>query len=347
MSQTQKTGDNCENLQVGNDINVYNGVSYSDARQIALDVFNANFIKLIGEARNVAEERANIITQSFLEKLMRENPAGLASAKDPDFQNSLFTAQKEFAKCGNSDMGGILVDLLIDRSRESSRDLKQIVLNEAIQTVAKLTENQIAILSVVFALKYTVNHTINSLINLGDYLDKYVLPQMKLITDSQAAYEHLEYASCGIIQVTSVGLSKIWETYYTGLFLKGFELDEIDKERLSYETQSKYIMQCLNDASKYQVNAISLENLNKGLTAESILENEAKYIIELFEKNKMSSDEIKAKVIEIRPYMADLYSIWENSLMKNFQLTSVGKAIGHANLRRYLGDFADLSIWMK
>ena len=80
MDQTQKTGDNCDNLQAGNDINVYNGVSYSDARQIALDVFNANFMKLIGVARDVAEERANKITQSFLEKLMRENPAGQRSA---------------------------------------------------------------------------------------------------------------------------------------------------------------------------------------------------------------------------------------------------------------------------
>ena len=346
MDQTQKTGDNCDNLQAGNDINVYNGVSYSDARQIALDVFNANFMKLIGVARDVAEERANKITQSFLEKLVRENPSGLAAAKDPDFQDTLFAAQKEYAKCGDTDMGDILVDLLVERSRESERNLKQIVLNEAVRTVAKLTENQIAILSVVFILKYTVNHGINSVGRFGEYLDKYILPQMKLITDSRIAYEHLEYASCGVIQVTSVALSQIWESNYMGLFFKGFSHEDLDNDRLSQETLSRYVMQCLNDASKYQVNAISLDDLNKRFAAESVPENEAKYIVELFGKNKMTVDEVKAKIVELRPYMADFYDIWDNSPMKSFQLTSVGKAIGHANLRKYLGNFADLSIWV-
>lgn len=346
MDQTQKTGDNCENLQAGNDINIYNGVSYSDARQIALDVFNANFMKLIGVARDVAEERANKITQSFLEKLVRENPAGLAAAKDPDFQDTLFAAQKEYAKCGDTDMGDILVDLLVERSRESERNLKQIVLNEAVRTVAKLTENQIAILSVVFLLKHTMNHGINSIESFGEYLDKYVLPQIKLVTDSRIAYEHLEYAGCGTVQIGSVALSQVWEANYMGLFFKGFGHEDIDKDRLSQETLSRYIMQCLNDASKYQVNAMSLEDLNKRLAAESVPENEAKYIVELFGKNKMTPDEMKTKIVELRPYMADFYSTWDNSPMKSFQLTSVGIAIGHANLRKYLGNFADLSIWM-
>ena len=91
---------------------------------------------------------------------------------------------------------------------------------------------------------------------------------------------------------------------------------------------------------------MSLEDLNKRLAAESVPENEAKYIVELFGKNKMTPDEMKTKIVELRPYMADFYSTWDNSPMKSFQLTSVGIAIGHANLRKYLGNFADLSIWV-
>lgn len=346
MGQTQKTGNDCTNLQAENDINVYNGISYSEARQIALDVFNANFMKLIGVAKDVAEKRANEITQTFLERLMKENPSGLASAQDPDFQDSLFIVQKEYAKCGNSDMGNTLVDLLIDRSKEPNRNLKQIVLNEAIRTVPKLTEDQIAVLSVVFILRYTVNHRINNLERFGEYLDKYISPLMELITDSRTAYEHLQYAGCGVIQVTSITLSNIWENSYMGLFFKGFELESIDKNRLSQDMFSKYIMLCLNDESKYQVNAISLESLEKRLETETVPENEASYIKELFSKNKMTPDEMKTKIIELRPYMANLYNIWSNSPMKSFQLTSVGKAIGHANIKKHLGNFADLSIWV-
>ncbi|SHM37241.1 LPO_1073/Vpar_1526 family protein [Fibrobacter sp. UWB7] len=346
MDQTQKTGNDCTNLQAGNDINVFNGVPYTEARQIALDVFNANFMKLVGVAKDVAEERANKITQSFLEKLMKENPAGSASAKDPDFQDSLFTVQKEYAKCGDSDMGNILVDLLVDRSREPRRSLKQIVLNESIRTVAKLTENQIAILSVIFILRYTVNNSIINQETFGEYLDKYLLPQMKFIADSRAAYEHLEYAGCGTVQIGSIELSQVWQTGYQGIFSKGFNNENFDIGKLSPESISKFIMKCMNDPTKYQIRALSLKELNKKIAAESVSENEANYIRELFGKNKMTPDEMKAKIVEIRPYMADFYDIWEKSSMKSFQLTSVGIAIGHANLRKSLGNFADLSIWI-
>ena len=47
-----------------------------------------------------------------------------------------------------------------------------------------------------------------------------------------------------------------------------------------------------------------------------------------------------------RPYMASMIDVWENSLMKNFTLTSVGIAIGHANVKKNLGEFTDLSIWI-
>ena len=55
---------------------------------------------------------------------------------------------------------------------------------------------------------------------------------------------------------------------------------------------------------------------------------------------------MKTKIIGLRPYMADFYDIWEKSSMKSIQLTSVGIAIGLAILRKSLGDFADLSIWV-
>ena len=60
----------------------------------------------------------------------------------------------------------------------------------------------------------------------------------------------------------------------------------------------------------------------------------------------MTPDEMKTKIIGLRPYMADFYDIWEKSSMKSIQLTSVGIAIGLAILRKSLGDFADLSIWV-
>jgi len=60
----------------------------------------------------------------------------------------------------------------------------------------------------------------------------------------------------------------------------------------------------------------------------------------------MDRDEIREKCIEIRPYMSGLFETWLESEMRHFVLTSVGIAIGHANIRRVVGEFADLSIWI-
>jgi hypothetical protein len=69
-------------------------------------------------------------------------------------------------------------------------------------------------------------------------------------------------------------------------------------------------------------------------------------IVELFDVGKMGDAEIRKKCVEIRPYMSDVFEIWSQSPMKNFTLTSVGIAIGHANVKRLVGEFADLSIWI-
>ena len=60
----------------------------------------------------------------------------------------------------------------------------------------------------------------------------------------------------------------------------------------------------------------------------------------------MSETEIRDKVVEIRPYMTEIFETWSGSAMKNFKLTSVGIAIGHANIKRLVGEFAELSIWI-
>ncbi len=63
-NQNQGAGDNSTNLQ-GQSITINNGISYSDAKQIALDVFELNFPKLLAEASTIATERAEVVTEKF------------------------------------------------------------------------------------------------------------------------------------------------------------------------------------------------------------------------------------------------------------------------------------------
>jgi hypothetical protein len=59
-------------------------------------------------------------------------------------QYAVFTAQREFARSGDDQLGDILVDILVDRTKEPDRSLLQIVLNESLNVAPKLTADQLA-----------------------------------------------------------------------------------------------------------------------------------------------------------------------------------------------------------
>ena len=135
-------------------------------------------------------------------------------------------------------------------------------------------------------------------------------------------------------------------TTYQGLFLKGFDAEEVEKKDVSIGIDQRFFVPCLNDRAKIQVRANSLESLTNNMDKQKIPEDDKGKIIALFNMNKMNDNEIKEKCIEIRPYMEKLFDIWSESSLQNFTLTSVGIAIGHANIKRLIGEFSDLSIWI-
>lgn len=144
----------------------------------------------------------------------------------------------------------------------------------------------------------------------------------------------------------SVSLENILGQTYQGLFLKGVEPEEIDKRDVSIGTDQNFFIPCLNDPQKLQVRANSKEILEKNMEQLKVPEEDRPKIIALFDLGKMNEEEIKEKCIEIRSYMAKVFEAWSDSDLKNFTLTSVGIAIGHANIKRLVGEFADLSIWI-
>jgi len=74
-SQKQNAGDSSTNIQAES-ITIHQGVSLEAVRQVALDIFRANFYELAGEAKDIAQRRAEEITEDFLRKLEQENASG-------------------------------------------------------------------------------------------------------------------------------------------------------------------------------------------------------------------------------------------------------------------------------
>ncbi|MEQ1720752.1 MAG: LPO_1073/Vpar_1526 family protein [Nitrosomonas sp.] len=345
--QSQDIGSGATAIQAGGSVTVVNfGVTPSEARQIALDVAKATFYELTGVAKETASTRVEEITDQVIKKLEKDFPAGLQKAKDPDFQYALYTVQKEYARNGDKDLGDLLVDLLVDRSKQDQRDILQIVLNESLATAPKLTDTHLAALAVIFLFKYTQNFGIGNHQMFGDYLDKHLLPFISKLSKNRTGYQHLQFSGCGSIELGGNSIEGIFGTSYQGQFLKGFDQSEIINRTISVGIDSRFFIPCLNDATKWQVNANSKESLEKHLDTYGVSSEDRTKIIEIFDFGKMSELEIKEKLIAIRPYMAEVFDIWNDSPMQKFTLTSVGMAIGHANIKRLIGEFASLAIWI-
>lgn len=346
-NQEQNVGTGAVAVQAGNDVHItQNGLSYSDVRDVALDVFRANFFQLAGPAMETAKARAEEITEDFLKKLQLENPNGFGKGQDPDFQHALYTVQREYARTGDKDLGDLLVDLLVDRSKQEQRDILQIVLNESLVTAPKLTDSHLAVLAISFLFQYTQNHSIGNHQLLGEYLDKHVLPFSSKLVTSPACFQHLEFTGCGSIQLGESPLEAILELHYAGQFFKGFDRSEIANRGILIGLDNDFFMICLNDPSKIQVRANNLETLEKNFNDNNVSVEDREKIIALFNAEKMTHPEIRETCISIRPFMESVFDTWSNSNMKSFTLTSVGMAIGHANIKRFLGEFASLSIWI-
>ena len=315
----------------------------AEARQIALDVYNANFLKLAGVAEDIARDRAERITRDYLEKLQAENPGGLDSVQDPDMLQAIFTAQKAYACSGEEDLEKALVDLLVDRSGQRDRELKTLVLNEAIAMLPKLSIRQRKSIAVCFLIRHT---RYTGALNLGfyyDYLARNLTPFAESLSDNSVDYQHIQSAGAGWISSLSLELGRAFTDDARGFFTRGFT--EVDLPPFLDLRDSEVFVPCIRNSQKWQLNVLSKEHvieLGAKKRAPEILD-------ELSRRGIMSYREIQLDLESHIPCMKVIFERWNNnnSVLKFFQLTSVGIAIGHAYWRQAAGTAAaPLGVWL-
>ena len=322
------------------------GLSREEARSLFLDLFRDNLLELKGMAQKTALDRGAEITEKFLSKLADEHPEGLKAAQTPDFQDALFTVQKEHAKAGDDDLADLLVDLLVDRTKQDNRNLMQIVLNESLHTAPKLTASQISLLSILFFFKNVRNRSANTIGELGQYFERHIGPIVENIAIGEANFAHLQFTACGATSLGQITLEEIFVRTYPGLFNRGFDEARLDVIQIAPAHRENLIITCLNDATKLQFAALNMDVLEQKLSEIAIVEPQAQLIKNLFAEGSLDHQEVRSKVLAAAPSLESLLDKWGASTLKNFNLTSVGMAIGHANIKRYAGEFAPLSIWI-
>lgn len=343
--QNQDVGAGALAIQAARDVII--GISAADARAIALDVAKVTFYELTGLARETMSRRVEEITDNVISKLERDYPEGLKKAVDPDFQYALLTVQKQYGRTGDKDLGDLLVDLLVDRSKQDQRNILQIVLNESLEVAPKLTIGQLATLSLIFLFRYTQNNAVVSDEMFGDYFDRHVRPLVGDMVKNQASFQHLEFTGCGSQNFVDASLGDMLGTHYPGFFSNGFDMNVVEEMGLGVVLRTNFLIVCLNDKNKFQVRALNDNTMKELLEKNNVSPEDREKLDRLYKLYRMNKEEVRAKCVSLRPYMAEVFSLWDESNAKSFTLTSVGIAIAHANIKRIVNqEFADLSIWI-
>jgi len=347
-NQNQQAGNDSTNLQAQS-ITVHQGISYSDAKEIALDVYKANFLQLSQDAAQIARNRAEELTDNFLKKLEIENKTAIDSMRDPAMQAALYEAQKQYAKTGDKDLEGLLVDILVERASASERNIHQIVLDEALIVASKLTAEQMDALTINFLISKTSNSTLSNLAAIPLYLNTYLLPFMVSLSKDSSCYEHLEYVGCGsLLHMGGINsIEAIYQAQYGGLFSKGFTRDRLINEIEEIDQYPFLIVNCLHDRNLLQVNAVNTDVIDKTCDDKNVPSQTKDKITNLFNSTRMSPQEVKGYLISVAPDVTAIFDLWENTGLSKFVPTTVGIAIAQANFRRKTGIKLDLSIWIK
>ena len=347
QSQRQDGAGNA--LQAGNDIHftVNKGMSYADVHAIAIEVVRANLQEFKGQAMQIALARAEAVTEKFLQKLQEEHPKGLQQAQTPDFQDALFTVQKEYAKAGDEEFGDLLVDLLVDRTKQADRNLLQLVLNQSLHTAPKLPGAHVATLSIIFLLRSVRFPNAGTVALLVEEMKKHLRLINENFTTNASTFAHLEFTGCGsTVSFEVISLEQILLKEYPGLFKTVFDSERLDAEQVDPAIKSSLVMPCLNDPTKFQLSAVRPDVLDDQLELLNASAEDGAKMRALYAEAAMNEGQVKEKILAAGPFLEDIFKAWNSTPIKDFRLTSVGMAIGHANIKRCVGEFSPLDVWI-
>ncbi|MEU2491702.1 LPO_1073/Vpar_1526 family protein [Streptomyces sp. NPDC007883] len=353
--QKQRGGDSSTNIQAQV---VQYGVSYMDAKQIAMDVFNENFSKLSQNAHRVAVERADELTLNYLSELHEREPAAIENIEDPGVQSDILEAQSGFAKSGDRDLGEILVDILVDRTARKERNTASLALSVALSTAQKLTGAHFAALSALFVFKQLRMIGAGRPEHVYERISNYLGPMRDDIRGlSRSDVEYLAALGCITISMGSIAIHQTMQQTYPGLFCEGVDVSSAPSQPsgapedgpesvINMLKGTPAVTRSLRDSTKFQVAAVDRESLHKLLDDNGMLEHE-EVLNKTLTARPMNGDAIIEELRTYDPRLGEIMEVYNSKSLPNCSNTAIGTAIGHANLRKVTsGAFSSaLDVW--
>lgn len=336
---TQTAGENSKNLNVMGDY--HEGLSYKDARQVALDVFKANSSVYTEIAKKTIDERVVNITDDIFTMIYSELPDTVEKLVEPAVQDTLLKIQKEYAKNDDPALKERLIALLKNRLKADEKDMETIVLDEALEIVPKLTGIQLNILSLHLTVLRILHHEVTNRDTFFHMLTSKILLFYSNHMSKTIEYAHLQYLGCtGILSEGSTykPIEEIFRNRYAGLFSRGFSREEFyEYMRIEIQEFQQLITTCQIDKEKYQFNAMN-ENVLKYSIAQSGKQEYEEKLLQYYKEHIMEVKEIKDDISSHVQGFEEVADFWKKtSEFKSMNLTSVGIEIGLLNYNLQTG----------
>jgi len=307
------------------------------------------------EANKKIDDRLDVFRRQVLKRFADNTNSNSEAFKDPDFQFVLHDAQEAFARSGDQAVGDTLVDIIARRSMETARGRLTMALNEAAKKAPLMTRNEFAQLSLSYILRHTVRHDILSFQSLLAYVSGQVMPFVPDVSEEAASYMHIEAQGCAKIELGEIQVGDIFRRQYGGVLGKGFDRKQLEEHlgedrKTALDTTGSdgraLIIPCINDNSKWQLNAITKSTFIEQAKTTKLEEERLNNVWNLFESTLFEDEELVVKMSAVSG-IADLFRKWRNTPLKSLSLNTVGIAIAHANAVRVVKFDAPLTIWIK
>jgi len=191
--------------------------SISDAERLFELLFKENFPKLQEEAQKIAQQSIDKFCKEFVIKAKANlNEEEIKKLADPDIQYVLTKSILQAGRRDKKDLRENLSYLIVERIKNSDHDLKSLVYNEAIETIGKLTIDGLKIITLCFILHYTRRLKIKHIDELDNFLK--LLEPLYDFNNTDAEFQHIEYAGCGGLGIGSWHYVKSLAESYPELF---------------------------------------------------------------------------------------------------------------------------------
>lgn len=239
-----------------------------------------------------------------------------------------------------------MVDLLADRAEAETRSLLAVVLNDAVAIAPRLTDAEIAILSLHWKLTSVRSTRAGNIEGLREYLETEIVPLIPLIPMGRASYLHLQALGCAAVaHIGEISFHVLWSEFYGGLFNRGFAPDQLSESFVAELSKHSLLIPCLQDPARLQLGFQNKDILDARVS-ELPLSHLKEEIDAIWAQNAMNESEVVEAVSNLHPAMPELANLWANTPLRQLNLSAVGIALAHANCRRLTGDEAPLSVWI-